>query len=148
MSHHTGKPIVVVLAGSASLAIAMGVGRSAFTPVMPMMLHDGALDLGLAGRLATANYVGYLVGALAAMLVPRKWDHTSVIRSALALTVILTALMAVPLQSTWTTLRFLAGVISAVGFVFTSGWCLAELSGVSGSQAPARASHCRVWLRA
>ncbi|CAN7637914.1 YbfB/YjiJ family MFS transporter [Neorhizobium tomejilense] len=133
MSHRIKKPLVIVLAGSASLAIAMGVGRFAFTPILPIMLHDGVLDLQVAGKLATANYIGYLIGALAAMMVPKKWGHTPVIRVALAMTVILTALMALPVPSIWTALRFLAGVASAVGFVFTSGWCLAELSETSGS---------------
>ncbi len=133
MSRRVSEPLVVVLAGSASLAIAMGVGRFAFTPILPMMLHDGALDLDVAGRLATANYVGYLVGALAAMLVPKRWDQTTVIKLALVWTIALTALMALPLPSAWMLLRFLAGVASAVGFVFTSGWCLAELSEASSS---------------
>lgn len=133
MSQHARRQLTVVLAGAASLAIAMGVGRFAFTPILPMMLHDGVLDLQVAGNLATANYIGYLVGALASMLVPKKWDHTTVIRLALVTTVILTALMALPVPSMWISLRFLAGVVSAVGFVFTSGWCLAELSGTSGS---------------
>lgn len=133
MSQHARRQLTVVLAGAASLAIAMGVGRFAFTPILPMMLHDGVLDLHVAGNLATANYIGYLVGALASMLVPKKWDHTTVIRLALVTTVILTALMALPVPSMWISLRFLAGVVSAVGFVFTSGWCLAELSGTSGS---------------
>jgi hypothetical protein len=35
---------VVVLAGSASFAIAMDVGWFAFTPILLMMLHDGMLD--------------------------------------------------------------------------------------------------------
>ncbi|MDW9766304.1 YbfB/YjiJ family MFS transporter [Sinorhizobium meliloti] len=131
MSQHARRQLTVVLAGAASLAIAMGVGRFAFTPILPMMLHDGVLDLQVAGNLATANYIGY--GALASMLVPKKWDHTTVIRLALVTTVILTALMALPVPSMWISLRFLAGVVSAVGFVFTSGWCLAELSGTSGS---------------
>ncbi|WP_343228886.1 YbfB/YjiJ family MFS transporter [Rhizobium redzepovicii] len=124
---------MVVLAGSASLAIAMGVGRFAFTPILPMMLHDGVLDLSRAGRLATANYVGYLVGALAAMAVPKRWDHTFVIRLTLVATVLLTALMLAPYAEAWVALRFLAGVASAIGLVFTSGWCLAQLSGTGSS---------------
>ncbi|WP_246650299.1 YbfB/YjiJ family MFS transporter [Rhizobium laguerreae] len=124
---------MVVLAGSASLAIAMGVGRFAFTPILPMMLHDGVLDLSRAGELATANYVGYLVGAVAAMAVPRRWDHTFVIRLTLVTTILLTALMSAPYAEAWVALRFLAGVTSAVGFVFTSGWCLAQLSGTGSS---------------
>ncbi len=133
MSNRSHNPFAVVLAGAASLAIAMGVGRFAFTPILPMMLHDGVLDLTSAGTLATANYVGYLVGALAAMLVPRKWDHTFVIRLTLLSTVLLTALMSAPVAHAWVVLRFLAGVASAVGFVFTSGWCLAQLSGTGSS---------------
>ncbi|MGO6718203.1 YbfB/YjiJ family MFS transporter [Rhizobium ruizarguesonis] len=133
MSKHSPSPYVVVLAGSASLAIAMGVGRFAFTPILPMMLHDGVLDLSRAGGLATANYVGYLIGALAAMAVPKRWDHTFVIRLTLVATVLLTALMSAPYGEAWVALRFLAGVASAVGFVFTSGWCLAQLSGTGSS---------------
>ncbi|WP_260687348.1 YbfB/YjiJ family MFS transporter [Rhizobium leguminosarum] len=133
MSKHSPSPYVVVLAGSASLAIAMGVGRFAFTPILPMMLHDGVVDLSRAGGLATANYVGYLVGALAAMAVPKRWDHTFVIRLTLVATVLLTALMSVPYAEAWVALRFLAGVASAIGFVFTSGWCLAQLSGTGSS---------------
>jgi predicted MFS family arabinose efflux permease len=124
---------VVVLAGSASLAIAMGVGRFAFTPILPMMLHDGVVDLSRAGGLATANYLGYLVGALAAMAFPRRWDHTFVIRLTLVSTVLFTALMSVPYGEAWVALRFLAGVASAIGFVFTSGWCLTQLSGTGRS---------------
>ncbi len=137
MSKHRQNPILVVLAGSASLAIAMGVGRFAFTPILPMMLHDGVLDLARAGELATANYAGYLVGALTAMLVPKSWDDTSVIRLTLVSTVILTALMSAPYPDVWIGLRFLAGMASAVGFVFTSGWCLAQLSGSGSSVASA-----------
>ncbi|MDX0543417.1 YbfB/YjiJ family MFS transporter [Sinorhizobium medicae] len=133
MSRRVANQLTIVLAGSASLAIAMGVGRFAFTPILPMMLHDGTVDLTVAGRLATANYVGYLVGALAAMLIPKEWPQTTIIKSALLLTVVLTALMALPFPTTWTGLRFLAGVASAIGFVFTSGWCLAELTGSTAS---------------
>lgn len=115
----------------------MGVGRFAFTPILPMMLKDRTLDLQVAGGLATANYVGYLIGALLAMTVPKKWDQTLVIRLTLALTVLFTAAMALPLSSAWISLRFLAGVASAMGFVFTSGWCLNELSGSSGSMVSA-----------
>lgn len=54
----------VVVAGMISLAVAMGIGRFAFTPLLPMMLSDGVIDLPAASWLASANYLGYLVGAL------------------------------------------------------------------------------------
>ena len=54
----------VALAGAVALAVAMGIGRFAFTPLLPMMLDDGVVDLQGASWLASANYLGYLAGAL------------------------------------------------------------------------------------
>ena len=58
------RPLIFALTGTLSLAVAMGIGRFAFTPLMPMMLHDQVLDLPSASWLASANYFGYLLGAL------------------------------------------------------------------------------------
>ncbi len=61
----TGNPAWrIALAGMVSLAVAMGIGRFAFTPLLPMMLSDGVIDLATSSWLASANYLGYLVGAL------------------------------------------------------------------------------------
>ena len=66
MSTGTERPgaIAIAVAGCVALAVAMGIGRFAFTPILPMMLHDGAVDLHAASWLASANYLGYLAGAL------------------------------------------------------------------------------------
>jgi hypothetical protein len=68
-------PWAIALAGMASLGVAMGIGRFAFTPILPMMLADGVLDLPAASWLASANYLGYLVGALLCMLQPWLWTR-------------------------------------------------------------------------
>src|SRR5438067_13676430 len=52
------------LAGCAALALAMGVGRFAFTPLLRLMQDDAGLSLADGGYLAAANYLGYLVGPL------------------------------------------------------------------------------------
>src|SRR2546430_13524654 len=57
----------VALAGLAALAVAMGIGRFAFTPLLPMMQDDAGISLAQGGYLASANYLGYLAGALLAM---------------------------------------------------------------------------------
>ena len=52
------RPLAIAFAGLLSLAVAMGIGRFAFTPLLPMMLHDGSVDLRTGSWLATANYLG------------------------------------------------------------------------------------------
>ena len=60
----------VAIACMVALAVALGVGRFAFTPLLPVMLHAGALDLREGGLLASANYAGYFVGALTCAFLP------------------------------------------------------------------------------
>lgn len=127
----------VAAAGLVSLAVAMGIGRFAFTPLLPMMLHERLLDLPAAGWLASANYLGYLAGAVGCTVQPwvatRLRRDTAVdgprwVRIGLVATALLTLGMALPLPAAWPLLRFAAGVASAVVFVYTSGWCLARLA--------------------
>jgi hypothetical protein len=127
----------VAVAGLVALAVAMGIGRFAFTPILPMMLHDSVVDLHAASWLASANYIGYLIGALGCMLQPRIWarlprlpavDAPRLVRTGLAGTALLTFAMAVPVAALWPTLRFAAGIASSLVFVYSSGWCLAQLA--------------------
>jgi predicted MFS family arabinose efflux permease len=115
----------------------MGIGRFAFTPLLPMMLDDGVVDLQGASWLASANYLGYLAGALLCTFQPWIWarlgglpaaNAPALVRGGLVATVLLTLAMALPVAALWPVLRFAAGVASAVVFVFTSGWCLAQLA--------------------
>ncbi len=131
------KPIAIAVAGMLALAVAMGIGRFAFTPLLPMMLHDGVIDLPSASWLATANYLGYWLGAMACALQPWLWSHarflrpivhTTAMRIGLLATVVLTFGMAVHWPAAWPLWRLLAGIASALVFVYTSGWCLARLA--------------------
>ncbi|HEY8356016.1 MAG TPA: YbfB/YjiJ family MFS transporter, partial [Ramlibacter sp.] len=64
------RPFAIALAGLVALAVAMGIGRFAFTPILPMMLAERSVDLPGASLLASLNYLGYLVGALACTFQP------------------------------------------------------------------------------
>ena len=130
------NPWAVAIAGLLALAVAMGIGRFAFTPLLPMMLHDGVVDLPTASWLATANYFGYLAGALACTAQPMLWQRlglaplvpTRAVKLGLVATVVLTLGLALPPAAAWPLWRFLAGVASALVFVYTSGWCLGRLA--------------------
>ncbi len=122
----------VGVAGLLSLAVVVGIGRFAFTPMLPLMIQDGQLDVAAGGWLAAAHYLGYLVGALTASRL-----HIAPARLALAtlgLTVLLTAAMALPATPwVWAGLRLAAGVVSAWAFVATGVWCLGALAHRPGS---------------
>ena len=131
------RPRVVATAGAVALAVGMGIGRFAFSPLLPMMLAEGALDLHGASWLASANYLGYLTGALLCTFAPllrrgAPWlprpSTATLIRAGLVATGLLTLAMALPWSATWPALRFAAGVASAVVFVYSSGWCLGVLA--------------------
>ncbi|TNC10545.1 YbfB/YjiJ family MFS transporter [Methylobacterium terricola] len=120
----------VVAAGILALAVAMGIGRFAFTPLLPLMLRDGTLTASAGAAWAAANYVGYLAGALTAAWFSGK--------PAQGLGVSLAGVALTTLAMTWagdpapdlvgTALRATAGLFSAWALVCASSWCLAELA--------------------
>ena len=119
--------LAVGAAGALSLAVAMGIGRFAFTPMLPLMIQGGQIDVAAGGWIAAANYLGYWLGAITASRM--GWTASRLAAIALLLTVLLTAAMAWP-QSVWLWmgLRLAAGICSAWVFVGTSVWCLGALA--------------------
>jgi len=108
----------------------MGIGRFAFTPLMPLMLRDGTLSAAAGAEWAAANYFGYLLGALTAARFsadPRR-----------GLQLALFGVTVTTLAAGWTgggmpallgiLLRGAAGVFSAWALICTSSWGLAELA--------------------
>ena len=101
----------VGLAGALSFAVAMGIGRFAFTPLLPLMVRAGDLDVALGGWLAAANYAGYLLGALTAARL--RVSPQGLAFGALCAIAAGTAAMGVwHLGWLWLALRFGAGVWS------------------------------------
>lgn len=96
----------------------MGIGRFIYTPLLPLMQEQAHVSHTNAALLATVNYLGYLVGAVALTVLPR-WSHSqTVFRSSLALLVLSEIAMAGTTNFTlWSIARLVAGVASAVVFV-------------------------------
>jgi hypothetical protein len=72
----------VIATGVVALAVAMGIGRFAPTPLMPLMIRDGSINAATGAEWAAANYAGYLIGALTASRFssdPRRgrWSESS-----------------------------------------------------------------------
>jgi MFS family permease len=135
--HDAPPPHRIAIAGLVTLAVAMGIGRFAFTPLLPMMMADGSVDLAGASWLASANYLGHLIGAMLCTFQP--WlagrfglavtvDAPAVVRAGLVATALLTVAMWVPLPALWPLLRFAAGIASALTLIYATSWCLAQLA--------------------
>jgi len=117
----------IALAGLAALAVAMGIGRFAFTPLLPMMQADSGLSLTAGGWLASANYLGYFLGALSAGFFVRS---PLLIRTGLLAIAATTLAMGFTHQLVvWAALRLAAGIASAWVLVHVSAWCLPRLPG-------------------
>jgi MFS family permease len=121
--------VAVCMAAITALAVAMGIGRFAFTPLFPLMVRDGLLDSHAGAMLAAANYLGYLAGALASSHMRIK--PAPLLALGLLGTVLITALVGWTASGFWwAVLRFLAGVMSAWVLVATSAWGLGWLAAI------------------
>ncbi|TKI05814.1 YbfB/YjiJ family MFS transporter [Martelella alba] len=111
----------IAMSGFLALLVAMGIGRFAFTPQVPLMIADGQLTLTGAGLVAAANYAGYLLGAFDAMRAERGLE----IRLWLGVwgTVALTLFSAV-IHDPWShgVVRTAAGIASGWSMVLVSAW--------------------------
>ncbi|MET9269325.1 YbfB/YjiJ family MFS transporter [Kribbella sp. NPDC003557] len=104
----------------------MGIGRFAYTPILPLMHTQAGLTPRLGAALATANYTGYLAGALAAIAVPRLLHSRWALR--LSLLILAATLALMPLSpSLWLGLRLVAGIASALVFVIAVSAVLPRL---------------------
>jgi len=108
-----------VAGGIVALMVAMGIGRFAYTPILPLMQRDALLAEAAAGYLASSNYLGYFLGALLSSTLRKRLSWQAILRLGLVLSVSTTAGMGIiPGYSNWIVLRLLSGVAS--GFVFVS----------------------------
>lgn len=119
----------VTAIGCLSLAVAMGVGRFAFTPLLPLMQDDGLLGIADGGLLASGHFLGYLLGALFAGRIASA--PRSTLKLALVAIGVSTLLMGVTQNfMAWIVLRWLCGAASALVLVLIGDFYLRHLSQV------------------
>ena len=92
------------------MAVAMGIGRFVYTLILPGMMEELGLRLD-AGLIASANYLGYLVGALAAAGGWASGRERMVMLGGLAGSALLAAAMGLTESfAAFLVIRFLAGL--------------------------------------
>jgi predicted MFS family arabinose efflux permease len=128
------EPVSTALGGMIAIAAALGIGRFVYTPILPPMVEALGLSKSGAGLIASANFLGYLVGALLAalpILVARRlW-----LLGALAVSAITTAAMGlVETPAAFLALRFVGGAASAFVLIFSSSIVLERLAEVGRSR--------------
>jgi predicted MFS family arabinose efflux permease len=117
------------LAGLLALAISTGIGRFVYTPLLPIMIDAGAFDAAGAGYVAGANYLGYLVGALAASLAALVSRRRIMAFVGLAVSVATNLAMALhPDLFAITSIRLVAGFASAFAMIFTTSVIMRRLT--------------------
>ncbi len=121
--------IALALGGLIALAAAMGIGRFVYTPILPFMEQALGLSKAEAGVVASANFLGYLLGALGAAAGRLPGGRRLWFLAALGVSAVTTAAMglatAVPV---FLVLRLLGGVASAFVLVFGSALVLDRLA--------------------
>ena len=113
--------IFCFILASTALAVAMGIGRFAFTPILPLMIQEGTVHLAQTAWLSSSNYVGYLVGAL---LLLKSKRHPLFVILGLSLVTLTTWLASLSSFDWLLVLRFLAGVASAWVLVSISAFAI------------------------
>ncbi|MET0597069.1 MAG: YbfB/YjiJ family MFS transporter [Mesorhizobium sp.] len=123
------SPLRDAIAGMLAMAVAMGIGRFVYTPLLPGMMEGLGLTASAAGLVASANFIGYLAGALAAAGGWAAGHERRLMLAALLASALLAAAMATTGSlAAFLVIRFAAGVASAFVLVFATTIVTARLA--------------------
>jgi len=133
-------PLRAVAGGILAMFLAFGIGRFAYTPLLPLMQKQTGLAVDMAGYLASMMYLGYLCGSVVVTKSLAKFGAIKMLRSGLILLVLASAAMASGSTfSYWALVMFGIGFSSAMIFLATlslilgvfldygAGWLTASL---------------------
>jgi predicted MFS family arabinose efflux permease len=123
----------ITLVGLVSLALAMGIGRFAFTPLLPMMREDGLVSITDGGFLASVHFLGYWMGAVLAVKIPYA-PRTTLRVSLLAIGVATVGMGMTDDFTVWLILRWTCGVCSAWTLVLVSNYYVKHLAENGGAE--------------
>jgi MFS family permease len=123
------RPVALALGGMVAMATGIGVGRFVYTPILPVMAESLVLSSSQTGLLASANFLGYLAGALMAMSPRLSGSRQRWLIGALILSAATTGAMGlVSTMPLFLLLRCVGGIACAFILVFPSALVLDHLS--------------------
>jgi predicted MFS family arabinose efflux permease len=123
------SPVATALGGLIAMAVGLGVGRFVYTPILPPMLAALGLSKSTAGLIASANFAGYLAGALGATRATLPGSRRRWLLGALLASAATTAAMGLTRSvAAFLALRFLGGVASALALILASALVLDRLA--------------------
>jgi predicted MFS family arabinose efflux permease len=126
---HQVRAYPTALGGLIALAAALGIGRFAYTPILPPMMQTLGLGQSAAGMIASANFLGYLLGALLGAWPKLPGSRRTWLLGCLLLSAVTTGAMGgVSTMASFLLLRFVGGATSAVVLVFASAVVLENLA--------------------
>ena len=126
---HRHEAILVAFAGSIALAAALGIGRFVYTPILPPMVEALGFTKSTAGLIASANFLGYLIGALLVAAPILGGTRRVWLLGALAMSAITTGAMGLTNNvAVFVVLRFVGGAASAFVLVLSSTLVLERLA--------------------
>jgi predicted MFS family arabinose efflux permease len=129
------RPLALAVGGLVALALAIGIGRFLYTPILPLMVEDLNMTTAAAGVLASANFAGYLAGALLAATPLVTGPRRRWLLAGLAVSALTTGAMGLTSSAAaFLLLRFVGGVASAFGLVFASALVLDRLAEAGRSE--------------
>jgi predicted MFS family arabinose efflux permease len=126
--------ISAAIGGLLAIAAAIGIGRFVYTPILPPMIEALGLTKAQAGLIASANFLGYLIGALLAAMPALPGSRRLWLLCALMVSSLTTAAMGLSgTIPTFLVLRFVGGAASAFVLIIASTVVLERLANVGRS---------------
>ena len=117
------------------MAAAVGIGRFAYTPLLPPMQETLGWSVSQAGDVASANFLGYLIGALIASVLSQPAQRRLWLFAGMLISVATTfAGSLVVTFPAWLGIRFFGGIASAFCLVLSTAMVIEFLASCSRPQ--------------
>ena len=118
----------LIIAGTAALALAMGIGRFAYTPILPFMISEVGFGATEGGLIASWNFIGYCIGSLIPILPFFNGRIKTWFFGAVAASIFTTGCMGLVHDLNWfIVIRFTSGIASAFTLIFGTSLILPSI---------------------